>query len=102
MMRTRAVGFDGTSRNLVESTIGPRETVVDTAVGPNVAMVVTDRRVLGLSAYRGGFFEVALRVGEAFHSVTAFANHATLQTSQRLLIFRSPDASWEEKRLPVN
>jgi hypothetical protein len=101
MMRTRAVGFDGGSRNIVESTIGPREIVLDTAVGPNVVMVVTDRRALGLSPYRGGFFDVRLRVGEAFHSVKAFANHATLQTSQRLLIFRSPDASWEEKRLPV-
>ena len=102
LMRTRAVGFDGTSHNIVESTIGPRERVVDTAVGPNVAMVVTDRRAIALSAQRGGFFEVSLRVGETFHSVTAFANHATLQTSQRLLIFRGPGATWEEKRLPVN
>jgi hypothetical protein len=102
MMQSRAVGFDGNSHNLVESTIGPREIVLDTAVGPNVAMVVTDRRALGLSADRGGFFEVRLRVGELFQSVSAYANHATLQTSQRLLIFRGPDAAWEERRLPIN
>lgn len=102
MMQSRAVGFDGNSHNIVESTIGPREIVLDTAVGPNVAMVVTDRRALGLSANRGGFFEVRLRVGEQFQSVSAYANHATLQTSQRLLIFRGPDAAWEERRLPIN
>jgi hypothetical protein len=102
MMQSRAVGFDGNSHNIVESTIGPREIVLDTAVGPNVAMVVTDRRALGLSSDRGGFFEVRLRVGEQFQSVSAYANHATLQTSQRLLIFRGPDAAWEERRLPIN
>ena len=102
MMQSRAVGFDGNSHNIVESTIGPREIVLDTAVGPNVAMVVTDRRALGLSADRGGFFEVRLRVGEQFQSASAYANHATLQTSQRLLIFRGPDAAWEERRLPIN
>jgi hypothetical protein len=102
MMRSRAVGFDGNSHNIVESTIGPREIVLDTAVGPNVAMVVTDRRALGLSVDRGGFFDVPLRVGEQFQSLSAYANHATLQTSQRLLIFRGPDAAWEERRLPIN
>ena len=102
MMPSRAVGFDGNSHNIVESTIGPREKVLDTAVGPNVAMIVTDRRALGLSADRGGFFDLRLRVGEQFQSLSAFANHATLQTSQRLLIFRGPDAAWEERRVPIN
>jgi hypothetical protein len=101
LMRTRAVGFDGGSRNIIESTIGPRERVLDTAVGPNVVMVVTDRRALAMSSQHGGFFEVPLRVGESLVSVSAYANHATLQTSQRLLIFRGSDASWEEKRLPI-
>lgn len=102
LMQTRAVGFDGGSRNLVDSSIGPRETVVDSAVGPNVVVVITDRRALGLSSDRGGFFEVPIRLGEQIQSVSAYANHATLQTSQRLLIFRGPAATWEEKRLPVH
>jgi len=102
LMQTRAVGFDGGSRNLVDSSIGPRETVIDSAVGPNVVVVITDRRALGLSSDRGGFFEVPIRLGEQIQSVTAYANHATLQTSQRLLIFRGPAATWEEKRLPVH
>jgi hypothetical protein len=102
LTRTRALGFDGNSRNLVESGLGPREAVLDTAVGQNVVVVVTDRRALALSSDRGGFFELRLGVGEPLQSVSAYANHATVQTSQRLLTFRGQDAVWEERRLPLN
>jgi len=98
LMQSRAVGFDGGSGNLVESSLGPREVVRDHAVGQNVAVVVTDRRALGLSSARGGFFEVRLRAGEIIESLSAFANHASLQTSQRLLVFRGETAAWEERR----
>ena len=98
LLSQRALGFDGGSRNLIESTLGPRERVVDTAVGQNVAVVATDRRALGLSSDRGGFFEVRLRSGEVVESIDAFARHATVSTSQRLLTFRGETASWEERR----
>jgi hypothetical protein len=97
----RVVGFDGGSRNLVESGLGPRELVIDTAVGQNVAVAITDRRALGLSSDRGGFFELRLRSGESFGSLSAFANHVTLQTSQRLLTFRGETAAWEERRKTI-
>lgn len=97
----RVVGFDGGSRNLVESGLGPREVVIDTAVGQNVAVAITDRRALGLSSDRGGFFELRLRAGESFGSLSAFANHVTLQTSQRLLTFRGETAAWEERRKTI-
>jgi len=102
LFQTRAVGFDGGSRNIVETVLGPRERVLQTAVGQNVVVVVTDRRALGLSSDRGGFFEVRLNLGESPTSVSAFANHVTVQTAQRLLTFRGPEASWEERRLPLN
>ena len=54
-----------------------------------------------LSSDRGGFFEIRLRAGEGFDSLAAFANHATLQTSQRLLTFRGETASWEERRKTI-
>jgi len=98
LMATRAVGFDGGSGNLIEASLGPREIVLDHAVGQNVAVVVTDRRALGLSSDRGGFFEIRLRAGEAIESLSALAKHATLQTSQRLLTFRGETAAWEERR----
>jgi len=101
LLPSRALGFDGGSGNLVESTLGPREVVRDSATGQNVAVVVTDRRALGLSSDRGGFFEVRLRPSERIESLDALANHATLQTSDRLLIFRGETASWEERRRTI-
>jgi len=97
----RAIGFDGRSGNLVESGIGPQESLVDSVVGQNLAVVVTTRRALGVSAARGGFFDVKLRVGERLEDLSALANLATLRTSQRLLLFRGPTGTWEERRLPI-
>lgn len=97
----RAIGFDGKTGNLVEATLGPQEAVLDSAVGQNVAVVVSDRRALGVSAARGGFFEVRMRVGERITRLDALADTVTLQTSRRLLVFRGPSGSWEERRLPL-
>lgn len=97
----RAIGFDGKTGNLVQATIGPQERVLDSAVGQNVAAVVSDRRALGVSAHRGGFFEVRLRVGERAETLRALADTVTLHTGKRLLIFRGPTGSWEERRLPL-
>lgn len=93
----RAIGFDGGSGNLVESSLGVRERVRAARAGENVAVVVTDRRALGLSASVGGFFEAKLGVEERFESLEAGANLATLTTDRRVLIFRAPSGSWEER-----
>jgi hypothetical protein len=82
----------------VEASLGVRETVVALRVGENTAVAVTDRRALGLSPSAGGFFPVALQIGERIESVTANANFATLTTHRRVLIFRSPTGTWEETR----
>jgi hypothetical protein len=97
----RAIGFDGGSGNLVESSIGPQELATQSAVGQNVAVVITNRRALGLSSDRGGFFETRLRLGERVQSISALAKTVTLHTDRRLLIFRGPSGSWEERRLPL-
>jgi hypothetical protein len=93
----RAIGFDGGSGNLVESSLGVRERVLAARAGENVAVVVTDRRALGLSPSVGGFFEAKLRLEERFESLEAGANLATLTTDRRVLIFRAPSGSWEER-----
>jgi hypothetical protein len=67
-------------------------------VGENAAVVVTNRRALGLSPTVGGFFHVDLQVTETIESVKASANFATVTTDRRVLIFRSPTGSWEERR----
>jgi hypothetical protein len=94
----RALGFDGGSGNLVESSLGPREVVLENAVGENVGVVVTDRRALGLSPFKGGFFPVKLNLGERPESIVAKANLVTLTMPNRILIFRSTTGSWEERR----
>jgi hypothetical protein len=91
----RAIGFDGGSRNLLETSLGLRERVLDTVVGRNVAVVVTDRRALGLSPSVGGFFDTPILLGETLERVEAESNLATVTTSRRLLIFRTPTGTWE-------
>jgi hypothetical protein len=95
----RAIGFDGGSGNLVTSSLGPRESVVEFATGENVGVIVTDRRALGLSPFVGGFFPVSLTPSERIEGLSTISNVATLTTSQRLLIFRSESGSWEERQL---
>ena len=68
----------------------------------NVAVVVTDRRALGLSPLVGGFFSVDLLLKEKIESIDARANLVTLTTERRLLIFRSPTGSWEVRRRELN
>jgi hypothetical protein len=57
--------------------------------------------VLGLSPFRGGFFEAKLQLNERYEGTDAVANTATVRTSRRLLIFRAPTGTWEERRLDL-
>ena len=91
----RAIGFDGGSRNLLETRLGLRERVLATGVGLNVAVLVTDRRALGLSPAVGGFFDTPILLGETVERVEAESNLATVTTSRRLLVCRTPSGSWE-------
>jgi hypothetical protein len=99
--RVRVIGFDGGSGNLVESALGPKEELLSGVVGQNVAVAVTDRRALGLSPFVGGFFSADLALGERVDEVRAVANTATIVTSRRLLVFRAPSGTWEERRLDL-
>jgi hypothetical protein len=95
----RVVGFDGGSGNLVEARLGPRERVVGVAVANHVAIAATGRRALGLSPFRGGFYEVSLRLDEGEGALEANGEIATIATRERLLTFRASSGSWEERRL---
>jgi hypothetical protein len=97
----RAIGFDGNSGNLIERSLGPGESILDFAVGANVAVVVTPRRALGLSPFAGGFFETDIHVGEKIEHTAAQANLVTITLSNRLLIFRAPTGTWEERKLKL-
>jgi len=101
VLRTRFLGFDGGSGNLIESSIGPAEKVLDWGVSQNVAVAVTNRRVIGLSPFRGGFFERSVTPAERYQGLITVANSATVTTSRRLLIFRAPSGTWEERNLDL-
>jgi hypothetical protein len=81
----------------VESSLGPREAVLESAVGENVGVILTDRRALGVSPFAGGFFSVRMDLGERAESFVAKANLVTLTTARRILIFRAPTGDWEER-----
>jgi hypothetical protein len=93
----RAIGMNGTGGNLVEYRFGPREQVIASRVGNNVAVVVTTRAALGLSPLTGGFFRAKIGAGERVEAITTAANLATLTTDRRVLIFRTPTGTWEER-----
>jgi hypothetical protein len=63
-----------------------------------VAVVVTDRRALGLSPWVGGFFPTKVHLEERLESVDAGGNLATVTTDRRVLVFRTPTGTWEERR----
>jgi hypothetical protein len=67
-------------------------------VGANVAAVVTDRQAYGLSPHAGGFFPVRMQLREKLDSVSARSNLVTVETDQRVLVFRGPTGTWAERR----
>jgi hypothetical protein len=96
----RALALFGTG-SWTEQSLGPRETVIEATVGPGTAVVVTDRRALGVSARTGGFFETKLRLNESIESVNAISGIATVTTSQRTLLFQGPSGVWTERTRPL-
>jgi hypothetical protein len=98
----RALGVDGGSGNIVEYRLGPKERLIASQVGANVAVFATERSALGLSPLKGGFFPVKLSVAERIESINAAANLATLTTDRRVLIFRTPTGTWEERSRDLN
>jgi hypothetical protein len=99
----RALAFDSVNRNLVEVVTTPQEGwTTERVVGANVVVVLTNRRALAFSAPAGGFFDQKLRLDETPRELHAYANHVSLQTPLRLLVFRATTGSWSETRLGIN
>ncbi len=98
----RVLGFSSRDSQLREYRIGPQERVLVTRVGANAAVAVTSRQALGLSAAAGGFARTDLQLRERLVEVSPRANLTTIRTNRRLLIFRGPTGSWEERRLSLS
>jgi hypothetical protein len=94
----RVLGFLGTVGRFVQVRLGPQEDLREQRVGANVAVIVTKRAAIGLSPHAGGFFPIRLQVRERIADVSTRSNVATVQTDQRVLVFRAPTGTWAERR----
>jgi hypothetical protein len=98
----RVLGFGvPNGGRLVAHDVGPNEAVHQRRVGEAVAVVVTSRQALGLSAEAGGFVPRDLRLHEQIESVSTRARSASVRTSQRVLVFDARSLSWSEERIPL-
>lgn len=75
---------------------GAGETLQTSAVEDSIAVMVTDRRVLGFSAFTGGFFPRDLPVDNQIHDIQINDNIVILHLSDFMLVFRSGLAIWAE------
>ena len=90
----RALAYDGQWR---EESIGPQEVVSQWRVGSRVALVVTNRRALGVAPGGGRFVPFALRIHEQIEAARTLASSAEITTSQRLLFFSGLSSGWTER-----
>ena len=73
---------------------GAGESLQDSAVKDSIAVLVTDRRALGFSAFTGGFFSQDLPVGNHIHDIQINDHVVILHLSEFMLVFRSGLAIW--------
>jgi hypothetical protein len=94
----RVLGFVGNVGRFVEVRFGPQERLRTLRIGANVGVLVSNRTAYGLSPDAGGFFSFRLQLKERIQNVVARANLATIETDQRILVFRGPTGTWAERR----
>ena len=64
----------------------------------DLGVVVTDRNLLGLSPFTGGFFTTDFHVREKLERVSLAPNLATVTTNRRYLVFRADTKIWVERK----
>jgi hypothetical protein len=95
----RILGFDGRSGLLAESRLTPQETLLASDAEEHVAVVVTNRRVLGWASGFGGPVDQPLGVLESFQSLRVLGKTASVRTSKRVLIFSGSNGLWRDEAL---
>ncbi len=100
LTRFRILTFDGVSGSLRENRLGPNEALLASGINEHVAIVVTNRRAIGLASRFGQSLEIPLRIQEVYESSKTLGTTATVRTSHRLLVFRASSGTWaQEERL---
>jgi hypothetical protein len=92
--RQAAYGFQSDLGRWKRDPWGAGETLVNSVVNDNVAVLITNRRALGFSALTGGFFPQDLPSGNAIEQTEANANVVVIHLSGLMLVFRSGLAVW--------
>ncbi len=75
---------------------GAGESLQTSAIEDFIAVIVTDRRALGFSAFTGGFFPRDLPVDNQIYNIQINDNIAILHLSDFMLVFRAGLAIWAE------
>ena len=89
-------GFQSDSGRWKREPLGAGEIFRSSAVKNAVAIVVTDRRALGLSAKTGGFFLQDLPAGDHIRNIQINDHIVLLYLSDSILVFRSGLGIWAE------
>ena len=92
----RALGFIGRG-TWVEERFTPHEIVSALRIGSAVAVVITNRRALGLAPDLARFVEIDLQLKETLESVAARDTQGTIRTNRRILVFSAPRGFWAEQ-----
>jgi hypothetical protein len=92
----RALGFIGRG-TWVEERFTPHEIVSALRIGSAVAVVITNRRALGLAPDLAHFVETDLQLKETLESVAARDTQGTIRTNRRILVFSAPRGFWSEQ-----
>jgi hypothetical protein len=97
----RALGFIGRG-TWVEERFTPHEIVSALRIGSAVAVVITNRRALGLASDLARFVETDLQLKETLESVAARDTQGTIRTNRRILVFSAPRGFWSEQDRLIN
>ena len=79
-----------------ELTLTAKEEVVSHEVGNAVAVVVTNKRIMGYSIYKIGWVTIETQANETLNSISAEDYSALVATSKRFLSFNGKVGSWAE------
>jgi len=94
--RAAAYGFQSDRGRWKREPWGAGESLQHIAVKGDIAVMVTNRRALGFSAFTGGFFPRDLPVGNQIQEIQINDNVVILHLPSFMLVFRSGLAIWAQ------
>jgi hypothetical protein len=94
--REAAYGFQSDRGRWKRESWGAGEFLQNSAVKAHIAVMVTNRRALGFSAFTGGFFPRDLPAGNQIQEIQINDNVVILHLSGFMLVFRSGLAIWAQ------